>query len=122
MLDFEKLDALFASDLYRRMKLSDDLRREMRFNILVDGEKLSPEASGEKILVQGVIDCFFKNPDGTYSVVDYKTDRVTNADILIQRHRTQIDFYADAVADMTGCPVKEKIIYSFEMSKEIKLN
>ncbi|MBQ9921632.1 MAG: PD-(D/E)XK nuclease family protein, partial [Clostridia bacterium] len=87
-----------------------------------DGERFSSEASGEKILIQGVIDCFFKNADGTYTVVDFKTDRVRSDEILIQRHRTQLDFYADAVSDMTGCPVKEKIIYSFEMSKEITID
>jgi len=122
MLDFKKLDALFDSELYLRMKSSSDLRREMRFNVLVDGERFSSEASGEKILIQGVIDCFFKNADGTYTVVDFKTDRVRSDEILIQRHRTQLDFYADAVSDMTGCPVKEKIIYSFEMSKEIRID
>lgn len=121
MLDFKKLDGFFKSNLYEKIKNSRDVRREMRFNILVDGEKLSARAAGEKILVQGVIDCFFENADGGYTVVDFKTDRVRDAETLIERHRSQLEFYAYAVEAMTGGKVKETIIYSFEMSREIYL-
>lgn len=121
MLDFKKLDGFFKSNLYEKIKNSRDVRREMRFNILVDGEKLSARAAGEKILVQGVIDCFFANADGSYTVVDFKTDRVRDAATLIERHRSQLEFYAYAVEAMTGAKVKETIIYSFEMSREIYL-
>ncbi len=121
MLDFTKLDDFFKSPLYEKIKNSHDVRREMRFNILVDGEKITPHAQGEKILVQGVIDCFFENPDGEYTVVDFKTDRVRDPDILVERHHTQLEFYASAVEDMTDRKVKEKIIYSFELSRGINI-
>ncbi|MBQ9941193.1 MAG: UvrD-helicase domain-containing protein [Clostridia bacterium] len=122
MLDFSKLDGFFRSELYNnKIKHSSFLRREMRFNILVDSEKIDNSAPGEKVLIQGVIDCFFRNPDGSYTVVDFKTDRLSDADEFIERHHTQLDFYSYAVSDMTGEKVSEKIIYSFELGKEIKL-
>lgn len=119
MLDMKKLDRFFSSSLYEKIRSSAHVHREMRFNILVDGDKLSEKAAGEKILIQGVIDCFFENPDGTYTVVDFKTDRVNSPDILVQRHSTQLKFYAYAVSDMTGKRVKETIIYSFSLSREV---
>ena len=121
MLDFEKLNNLFKSTLYQKISRSKNVRREMRFNILVDGEQINSCAKGEKILIQGVIDCFFENPDGSYTVVDFKTDHVHSEDILISRHHQQLDFYSYAVEDMTSQKVSEKIIYSFEMSREIYL-
>lgn len=121
MLDFKKLDEFFHSSLYQKIKASRDVRREMRFNILVDGSLLNESAAGSEILIQGVIDCFFENPDGTYTVVDFKTDRVKNEQTLIDRHRTQLEFYSYAVSDMTQKPVKETVIYSFTLSREIKI-
>jgi len=121
LLDFAKLDNFFKSDLYKKIKASRDVRREMRFNILVDSDTIDSDVKGEKILIQGVIDCFFENPDGTYTVVDFKTDRVNDQRILIERHRTQLEFYARAVSDITERPVKEIIIYSFALSREVYL-
>ncbi|MBR5286364.1 MAG: UvrD-helicase domain-containing protein [Clostridia bacterium] len=116
MLDFDALKSFFASDLYRRMTASKKLYREKRFSVsdVLDG-------SGESILVQGVIDCFFENPDGSYTVVDYKTDRVQTAKELIARHNVQISYYRRAVERMTGKQVSSCILYSFALNCEVEV-
>ena len=75
---------------------------------------------GEKILVQGIIDAYFEE-DGELVLVDYKTDRILPGEekILEERYRTQLDDYAQALERLLKKKVKEKIIYSFSLQKEI---
>ena len=87
----------------------------------MDADELYPgEKSGDLILVQGIIDVYFEEDDGLI-VLDYKTDKIYDAKKLADRYRAQLDYYAKALTQMTGKPVKEKIIYSFTMKKEIFL-
>ena len=75
---------------------------------------------GEMTLVQGIIDAYFEE-DGQLVVVDYKTDRVWNAEELKERYRIQLNYYANALERMKNMPIKEKKIYSFAMHKEIEV-
>lgn len=73
-------------------------------------------------LIQGIIDLYFEE-DGELVIVDYKTDRVMKGKAgekeLVKRYAIQLDYYAKALAQLTGKTVKEKIIYSFALEKEI---
>ena len=95
------------------------LYREQPFVMAIDAGEIYPEdRSGEKILVQGIIDVYFEEADGLI-VLDYKTDRVKTADELKDKYHAQLDYYAEALEKLTGKPVKEKIIYSFTLGEEI---
>ena len=78
------------------------------------------ESLEETVLVQGIIDVWFEE-DGELVVLDYKTDRVFKEEILREKYHTQLDYYARALEQLTGKCVKEKIIYSFTMQKEIEV-
>ena len=74
-------------------------------------------------MIQGIIDLYFEEDDGIV-LVDYKTDKVNaynGEEILKERYYKQLDLYKDALERMTGKKVKEKIIYSFSLGKEILL-
>ena len=116
MLDISALKAFFASDLYREISESKRVYREKRFSV---SDKIG--ASGDTILVQGVIDCFFENKDGSFTVVDYKTDRVKTGDELIARHKVQLDYYKKAVERMTGKAVSRVLLYSFALNCEVEV-
>ncbi len=116
MLDFEALGRFFESELYERIKQSKRVYREKRFSVS-DTDK----ASGEKMLVQGVIDCFFENPDKSYTVVDYKTDRVKSLQELADRHRVQLEYYKNAVERMTGKRVSCALLYSFALNGTVEI-
>ncbi len=120
LMSYTALDKFFSSDLYRRMRESKALYREKRFSV-EESDTVVGGTGKERILVQGVIDCFFQNPDGTYTVVDYKTDRTTDKNELIARHRAQISFYRAAVERMTGKTVSKAVIYSFSIGDEIEV-
>ena len=38
---------------------------------------------------------------------------------LVKRYAIQLDYYAKALGQLTGKTVKEKIVYSFTLGKEI---
>ena len=97
------------------------LYREQPFVLGIDASEIYPQdQSGEKILVQGIIDVYFEEADSLV-VLDYKTDRVKSAGELCEKYHAQLDYYAQALTQLTGKPVKEKIIYSFTLGEEIKV-
>ncbi len=73
-------------------------------------------------LIQGIIDMYFEEY-GELVLIDYKTDRVDKSTAgeqeLVKRYAVQLDYYAKALAQLTGKRVKEKIIYSFALEKGI---
>lgn len=74
----------------------------------------------EMRLIQGIIDVYFEE-EGELVVLDYKTDKVWRAEELLERYQLQLDYYAKVLERVTGKPVKEKIIYSFTLQKEIEV-
>ena len=82
----------------------------------VYGENLSDEV----VLVQGIIDVYFEE-DGELVVLDYKTDKAFRAQELVDKYRAQLDYYGKALERLTGKKVKEKMIYSFALQKEIEV-
>ena len=73
---------------------------------------------GERILVQGVVDCLFVEGD-EWIIVDYKTDRLSTADEFKKRYAVQLNLYKLAVEQISQRKVKEMIIYSSRLGKEI---
>ncbi len=112
-VDVQVILDFLSTDLAGRMKkaaLNNRLYREQPFVIDLDGTTL----------VQGIIDaCFIE--DERIIVVDYKTDRVDEAQELIDRYAVQLDYYALALERLTGLPVAEKIIYSTKLKKAVPL-
>ena len=54
-------------------------------------------------------------------IVDYKTDRVKDPDMLKERYASQLLLYKDAMEECLGIPVKECLIYSIHHSKDISV-
>ena len=124
-LNLKKFVAFMKSPLGLRMKeaaLSGKMRREQQFVAGFRPKQLkdSFEVDDETILLQGIIDCYFEE-DNELVVVDYKTDAVPKdrEDILLSRYTRQLELYRDAISKMTGISVKECVIYSVCLNKEI---
>jgi len=118
-IDAGKIRSFLESDLGKRMLSSGSINREVPFNIEISCHELykdmeDDKCQGETLLLQGVIDCFFEEPDGIV-LVDYKTDYVPAGKVgmIRDRYRVQIDYYARALEMLTGKRVKEKYIYLF---------
>ena len=113
------------SGLGQRMKkaaMKKHLYREQPFVIQRSASMLDDGWKNETVLVQGIIDAYFMEEEEIV-LVDYKTDRVMRGQEqkLIDLYHVQLEDYARALERMTGKRVKEKIIYSFTLQKEILL-
>ena len=113
------------SRLGQRMKkaaMKKHLYREQPFVIQRNASMLDDGWKNETVLVQGIIDAYFMEEEEIV-LVDYKTDRVRRGQEqkLIDLYHVQLEDYARALERMTGKRVKEKIIYSFTLQKEILL-
>lgn len=128
LIETDKVYAFTRSALGKRMAKALErgrLYRERPFVMGIPIHEIYPEKqdkSDERILIQGVIDAYFEEGDGIV-LVDYKTDRIPkNAygeQMLIQRYKAQLDFYQKAIERITRKKVKERILYSVHISKEI---
>lgn len=126
-LDIFKLNKFFETDLYKDIRRAEKVFRELRFNLRTKAQDVIsniPETD-DFVLVQGVIDCFVRNSDGTYTVIDFKTDRVdkeNGQEILKERYSSQLAFYCRAVQDITGAKVSRAVIFSFSLMKNVELD
>ena len=86
------------------MLLSPRVEREWAFTY----KRVTQE--GQAQLVQGVIDCCFEE-NGKWVLIDYKTDSPADIPAALQKHRPQLEIYADALLRITKMDVKERILY-----------
>ena len=64
------------------------------------------------------MDAYFEENDEIV-LIDYKTDHVKTEEELVKRYKKQLEIYAESLEQMTGKKVKERILYSFCLGKEI---
>lgn len=118
----KELLAFFRSDLARRMRVAERIEKERPFAMLVEpkdiftGEKY--QNMEEYIQINGIIDCFFYEGEDVV-LVDYKSDRVYDEEILKERYRIQMTLYREALERVTGRQVKETYLYSFALGREL---
>ena len=118
------LENFFKSDIFNRILSSNNFRREMRFLTELPVQKIAPwldsKFNNEKVIVQGAVDVCFEEDDGIV-ILDFKTDRVEELNILAETYAEQLNIYAKACEKIFEKPVKQKIIYSLFKGEEIIL-
>lgn len=118
ILDFLKTN---VGGRMQKAALQRRLRREQPFVFGIDATEIHPEAqTDDLVLIQGIIDAYFEEEDGLV-VVDYKTDQVRSGRELEEKYREQLHLYSRALEQITQKRVKEQVIYSFTLGKEIRL-
>lgn len=135
-INIKKLASLFSGPIGKLIFSAKNPRREFKFRVFRDVSELFPapelfpppkpfpplkpfpppkpfpeneiKPDAEKVLVQGVIDLWFEEPDNTVSLLDFKTDRVSpkEARARAAKYLSQITIYADALREITGKRVK----------------
>lgn len=117
-VDLSRVKKFFSSDLAARIFASPRVLREYRFTSELPAgavrEGLSGEDAQKPVILQGVVDCAFVE-DGALVVLDFKTDRVPDLGALLARYRAQLVLYRGALAQCTGLPVRECVLYSFHL-------
>jgi len=126
----DKLGKLFKTLLGQRMIKAYSLnllKREVPFHMEISStdidKSLPVEIYGdEQIMLQGIIDCYFEE-NGQIILVDYKTDFVKNGEVnsLIDKYKSQLDYYAKALEVTLGVDVKERYLYSFSTDEAVEV-
>ncbi len=118
-IDKNRILGFFESPIGKRMCSSSNVKRERPFYMEIKSSETYPNLDediykDETIILQGIIDCYFEEPDGLV-LIDYKTDYVPNgrSEDLREKYRVQLDYYAKALERITGKRVKERYIYLF---------
>ncbi len=120
VVDERKICAFFSSDIGRQALSARELIREKAFT-------LRREYEGRSILVQGVIDCAFRNGGG-WTLTDYKTGRLGGEDedahlsAMRKDYAVQIQLYAEALEKLSGEPVERAVLYMFETDEVIEID
>ncbi len=124
LIDPSDIVYFLRTGLYRRMSealIRGELFREQPFIVGRRADEVFPGApEDETVQIQGIIDAFFME-DGKITVMDYKTDRVGKESTLVKRYRKQLILYSEALEQILKQPVKEMLIYSVCLRKEIRV-
>ncbi len=123
MVKAEKIWRFLQSPMGKRMRLAQKegrLHREQQFVMGIPARDMGLGKSPELVLIQGIIDAWMEDDDGLV-LVDYKTDRIGKGqeELLVKRYQVQLDYYKRALEQMVKRPVKEMVIYSLTLQKEI---
>ncbi|NMH69514.1 helicase-exonuclease AddAB subunit AddA [Bacillus sp. RO3] len=124
-VSLENIAGFFRSELGQRMASASDIQREIPFSMSVPLREISETGEGapeETILVQGVIDCVFRDERGIV-LLDYKTDGIHDRykdgfmeakPVMEERYRVQIELYTRALETIWKETVTEKYLYFFD--------
>lgn len=131
-----EIELFRGSGLITEMLSAKRVHRELRFNVyLPAGEFTADEEkrralSGRDILVQGVIDCIIEGEDGQLILCDYKTDRLTRAELadrslaekkLRASHGMQLGLYSLAIERIFGKTPSRVEIYSLPLGDTVSV-
>ena len=123
----KELDEFLKSELMEIILSAEKVIREQRFNVelsangFTSDEELLSLMEDEKLAVQGVIDLVVIGNDGSVSLFDYKTDRLTKAELndpalaearMNETHGLQLSYYAKAVEHLFGRKCSRVSVYS----------
>ncbi len=119
--------AFYDSELGEKVLSPENrgVRREFKFSVLAPAERFAGErGTGESVLLQGVIDLFWENSDGSLEIADYKTDAVQPGEeaLRAEGYRSQLGVYRYALSEMLGKPVKSAYVWFFRTETAVRLD
>ena len=133
---------IYEIELFRKSRLLSDMlsakkiHRELRFNVYLPASAFTADEKkriayrGKDILVQGVIDCIIERDDGSIILCDYKTDRLTKAELadrslaekkLRDKHTMQLGLYSLAVEKIFSKAPSRIEIYSLPLGDTVSV-
>ncbi len=134
LVRLREADAFAKSKLISDMLGAKKLYREFRFNVKLNArdfttdDELRELYKDEHVLVQGVIDCMYEDPEGELHLIDYKTDRLTKEELvdrelarrkMCEKHSLQLSYYAKAIELMFGKRPKTVEVYSLPLGETL---
>jgi len=122
LVDPARIAVFFQTKIGQMLRSGIPYLREFKFSILDQGEHYGENLEGEQVLLQGVVDCALLETDGI-TIVDFKTDYVTDATIQQRaaHYAPQLEAYSEALSRIYELPVKRKLLYFFGMNRFVEV-
>ena len=120
-IKIDKINQFVNSNFAERIRKAEIIEKEKPFYTYIKASDIFENDSKENILVQGIIDLYFKENDGNIVLVDYKTDYFTDDKELIEKYKIQLKLYKEALEESLHTKIKDVYIYSISKSREIKI-
>ncbi len=116
----EMILRFFETETGRQLLNTSNVLREFKFSILDDASKYDGNILEDRILLQGVIDCAMIEEDGI-SIIDFKTDRVTDDSIMqtAKQYYQQVLTYANAISRIYQKKIVSARLYFFHVNQFI---
>ena len=123
MVNIKFVTGFFFSELGKRMLQAQRIWREMPFCRMLPAKEYYTQVEDDRaeIFNQGVIDVLFRDGQGKLVLIDYKTDRNTQVQLLKNRYAMQLELYAKAVEAILGQQVAEKYLYMLRDGKIVEI-
>ena len=120
-----RLSRFLEGDVGLRLRAAKAVHREWPFNVMLPiDDALTSEEAGRyghgELLVQGTIDCCFVEGD-QWVLLDYKTDRTSDMELLRAHYEKQLKVYALALERITGMRVKQRLLCLLESGGTLEL-
>lgn len=120
-----KIYNFINNELIETVRTAKNCETEVAFTISKQAQQLYKESISEKeVILQGVVDLLVILNEKEYIIIDYKTDNVSvgaGESILIERHKEQLRIYKEAVEQYYCVENVQTYIYSYTLSKLIKV-
>ena len=132
----KQLNAFCKSDLMEQILSAKSVLREQKFNLFVPFDELTAKKDDIEVLhehtlfVQGSIDLLLETVDGDLVLIDYKTDRLTQAEKkntalfrerMKKRHENQLFYYKKAIKQLFSKEPSKTYLYSLSLGELIEL-
>ncbi|QHS21639.1 helicase-exonuclease AddAB subunit AddA [Virgibacillus sp. MSP4-1] len=125
-IDLKAIAYFYQTEIGQKLIESSNVVREIPFSLGLPAEEVyadwkNSEEQGEKVLLQGVIDCLVQDDDG-WILLDYKTDQLPeelsekDRENYRKRYRLQLQMYRQAVEQIWNQPVKGAYLYFFDQA------
>ncbi len=119
----EKVMQFFDSAIGNRFIKAKKIYRELPFTLS------RRDQDGDRQIIQGIIDCLILDEHDKWLLLDYKTDKILPhfqeepllTKEMTERYGVQLRIYSEAIEAVLGVEVDEKIIYLYNVQKEIQL-
>lgn len=111
------------SFIWKELQTAKEIQREKPFYLNLPAKEIYSTEGNEKILVQGMIDLYYKNEKEEWVLVDYKTDYVESGkeDELQEKYRDQLILYRRALEEALQKKVRKTYLYSTYLGKALEI-
>lgn len=121
---YKSIEAFLFSEIGEKICAMDRrglLRKELPFTVGLPASMVQDMGEEqEMVVVQGVIDACGEAEDGLW-LLDYKTDRVREESLLLDRYEKQMVYYKVALEQILQKKVIHTYIYSFALKKFVEV-